>query len=320
MKPIVTLSLNPAVDGASEADVVRPTRKIRTSNERYDPGGGGINVARVIAELGHPVLPVYLAGGSTGGILDDMLAGRGISGRRVRIADHTRISHSVYERSTRQEYRFVPEGPCVTQAEWLDCLDVLESVEFEYLVASGSRPRGLDDECYATISRIAARKGARFLLDTSGPALAAALDAGGVYLIKPSLGELSALADRPLHDLDAIRETCLGLIGQAGLEHIAVTMGHDGAMLQSRERHVHLHPPMVQVRSAVGAGDSFLGAMAFGLATGRAPEDAFAIGVAAGTAAVLTPGTELCRASDVWRLHDELESLQSEAVRQHPPR
>ena len=205
----------------------------------------------------------------------------------------------------------MPEGPNVSQAEWRDCLDVLEGLDFEYLVASGSRPRGLDDECYATISRIAERKGARFLLDTSGPALAAALDAGGVYLIKPSMGELSALADRPLHDMNAIRTTCLGLVGQGGLEHVAVTMGHEGAMLQSRDRHVHLHPPMVQVRSAVGAGDSFLGAMAFGLATGRAPEDAFAIGVAAGTAAVLTPGTELCRAEDVWRLHDELSRLKA---------
>src|SRR3546814_4017722 len=103
MKPIVTLTLNPSVDGAAEGDVVRPVRKIRTSNERYDPGGGGINVARVVRELGGSPLAIYLAGGVTGGVLDDLLDVAAVARRRVSIQDHTRVSHAVYERSSGQE-------------------------------------------------------------------------------------------------------------------------------------------------------------------------------------------------------------------------
>ena len=148
MKPIVTLTLNPAIDGAAEAEVVRPTHKIRTTGDRYDPGGGGINVARVIAELGGPALPVYLAGGATGVVLDELLVERGLAFRRIPIAGHTRISLAVLERSTGLEYRFVPEGPEVTPGEWLECLGVVDGLDFDWLVISGSRPPGLPDDCF----------------------------------------------------------------------------------------------------------------------------------------------------------------------------
>ncbi len=105
MKPIVTLTFNPAIDGASEAEVVRPTRKIRTMNERYDPGGGGINVARVIAELGRPALPIYLAGGATGAVLDDLVAiERALAGVRA-------LGMKVITEPTPQARRAVVEDP-----------------------------------------------------------------------------------------------------------------------------------------------------------------------------------------------------------------
>src|SRR5687768_15807762 len=122
MRAIVTLTLNPAIDGAAEAEQVRPIRKIRTSNERYFPGGGGINVARVVAELGGAAMAVYLSGGVPGPLFDDLFARTGIPARRVPIADHTRISHVVYERSSGLEYRFVPEGPNITDVEQNACL------------------------------------------------------------------------------------------------------------------------------------------------------------------------------------------------------
>src|SRR5687768_6820594 len=109
MTPIVTLTLNPSVDGGAVAEVVQPIRKIRTSNERYDPGGGGINVARVVQELGGTAFAVYLSGGATGPVLDDLLVTARIPSRRIAIGGHTRISHVVYERSSGLEYRFVPE-------------------------------------------------------------------------------------------------------------------------------------------------------------------------------------------------------------------
>ena len=108
MKPIVTLTLNPSIDASCQADTVHPIRKIRTSDERFDPGGGGINAARVIRELGGEAVAVYFAGGSTGAALTEMIGAIGLPHRPIPIAGVTRISHVVFERSSGNEYRFVP--------------------------------------------------------------------------------------------------------------------------------------------------------------------------------------------------------------------
>jgi 6-phosphofructokinase 2 len=306
MRPIVTITMNPAVDGSAETEQVRPTHKIRTSNERFDPGGGGINVARVVAELGRPALPVYLAGGATGAVLDDLVAARGLPTLRIPIRDHTRVSHAVFERVSGLEYRFVPEGPLVGEDEWPRVLEQLATLDFDHCVASGSLPRGVPDDFYVDVARLAAQKGARLVLDTSGAALRQAVAAGGVHLIKPSLGEFEGLIGRTLRDGPAQEAAARDLVAAGRVEMVAVSLGHEGALLATRAGVMRLRPPSVVAKSATGAGDSFVGAMAYALAEGRSPEDAFRLGVAAGSAAVLTPGTELCRRNDVWRLYDVL--------------
>lgn len=304
--PIVTLTLNPCIDQSSEAELVRPTRKIRTRGQRLEPGGGGVNVARAIAELGGRALPVYLRGGATGAVLDGLLAEHGFETRAVPVAGQTRISHAVFERATGLEYRFVPEGPEVTDAELAACLDTLEALDFDWLVASGSLPDGLPEDSYARVARLAEAKGARFVLDTSGPALAAALAQPGIHLIKPSLGEFRALTGQPLESDAEIREAAATLRRERRIELVAVTLGHGGALMAGPDGMLRLQPPRLEVRSATGAGDSFLGAMVFALAEGRPPADAFRLATGAGAAAVLTPGTELFHRADALRLRDEL--------------
>ena len=306
MKPIVTLTLNPAIDGASRAERVQPTHKIRTTGDRYDPGGGGINVARVIAELGGPALPVYLAGGATGDVLDELMVQRGADFRRVPIAGHTRIALSVFETTSGQEYRFVPEGPAVSPGEWLACLDLIDSLDFDWLVASGSRPPGLPDDCFVTLVHRAADRGANVVLDSSGPALSVTLAAGGLALIKPSLGEFRRLTGLPLEDTDAVAEAARAIVASGHARIVAVTMGHEGAVLASRDATIFRTPPTVPVHSATGAGDSFVGAMTLALAEGRPVVQAFLLGMAAGSATVMHPGNDLCRRGDVERLHGRL--------------
>ncbi len=227
MKPIVTLTLNPCIDGSAEAEIVRPTRKVRTRGDRYDPGGGGINVARVIAEFGGPAVPVYLSGGATGPVLDAMLRAAGFDARPVPIRDHTRISHAVFERSTGLEYRFVPEGPLVGAADWNACLATLETLDFDWLVVSGSLPRGLAPETLAGLAPLAASRGARLVVDTSGPALAATLAAGGVHLAKPSAGEFRELTGKALETLPEIETAALDIVRGGGATMLAVSLGHD---------------------------------------------------------------------------------------------
>ena len=306
MPAIVTLTPNPAIDGASEAETVRPIHKVRTTNERYDPGGGGINVARVVQELGGDALAIYMAGGATGAVLDDLLDRRALPRRRVPIADHTRISHSVFERSRGLEYRFVPDGPLVTEPEWQACLATLQDTTADYLVLSGSLPRGVPDDFYRRAAKLAAERRAKVVLDTSGEALRASVAAGGLELVKPSFGEFQKLVGQSLDSAAAQDAAAREIVRSGSVRLLAVTLGGEGALLATRDGVLRLKPPDVAVRSAVGAGDSFVGAMSLGLSKGWAPQDAFAFGVAAGTAATLRPGTQLCSKGDVERLYAQI--------------
>jgi 6-phosphofructokinase 2 len=306
LKPIVTLTLNPAIDGASEAEVVQPTRKIRTTNQTYEPGGGGINVTRVVHELGGNSVAVYLAGGSTGGVLDDLLGDRGIARRRIPITGDTRISSVVFERSTGLEYRFIPEGPEVAEREWMRCLQALDQIEWDYLVASGSLPRGMPADFYATLLGRVTARGGKMVLDTSGEPLRLAMERGGLHLVKPSQGEFEKLLGISLPSPEAIGEAAQVEAKRGRSNLIAVTMGDAGAVLATAAGWQFLPAPNVKVLSASGAGDSFVAGMVQGLATERPLADAFALGVAAGSAAVLTHGTRLCTRADTERLYAEV--------------
>jgi len=302
---IATLTLNPAIDGSAQAEKVVPVHKMRTVEEQYYPGGGGINVARVIKELGGGAFALYLGGGATGGVLQDLLSQNGVRAERFAIPGSTRISHTVYERSTGFEFRFVPEGPEVSERDCGALLQALRTLDCEYLVASGSIPRGLRSDIYAMIGAICRQQGIKLVLDTSGDALRQGL-AGGVHLAKPSLDELESLVGQQLPTPEAQEAAARKIMYEQGIELLALTRGTGGAMLVTGERTFDRAAPKIRAKSAVGAGDSFLAAMTLRLAAGHTPEAAFLYGMAAGAATALTPGTALCERADVERLYEEL--------------
>jgi 6-phosphofructokinase 2 len=304
---VATLTLNPAIDSACEADAVFPTHKVRTHGERYDPGGGGINVARVLARLGDAVEAIYLSGGATGALLDELLSEHGLARHPIAIADHTRMSFAVFEGTTGKEFRFVPEGPLVREAEWQAALDYCAVLDVDWLVASGSLPRGVPDDFFARLSRRLAAQGKTLVLDTSGPALAMALDEGGLFLAKPSRGEFEALTGQRFADARAVAQAAAAYVAAGKVQYLAVTLGHEGAVLASSQgtlRHAGLP---VAAKSATGAGDSFVGGMVHGFLAGANAPTAFRWGLACGTAAVLSAGTGLCQPDDVARLFAQLE-------------
>ena len=284
-----TLTLNPSIDVSSDAERVEPTRKVRTCNERIDPGGGGINVARVLHRFGTSVEAVFLAGGATGGSLAELLKRAGLARRCVPIADDTRTSLTIHEHSTGLEYRFVPEGPTITRAELEACCEAVTAADCDYFVASGSLPPGVPDDFYATVGERARERGGRFVLDTSDAELRAALKTGGIYLVKASGEELD-----PSGAEDIVRSR--------RAELVALTLGRDGAELITGGGRFALPAVQTEVASTVGAGDSFLAGMTYGLVTRLEPIAAFRVAVAAGAAATLSPGTDLCYPKDVERL------------------
>jgi|GEM_PF-35779 len=314
---VVTLCPNPAVDVSSEAEQVRPHRKIRTGVGRMEPGGGGINVARVLAEFGVNAELLYMSGGVSGRMLDDELERREIEATRIAISGSTRIAFNVHERCSGAEYRFVPEGPSITEGEarqWRVALESLPLAAGDIVVASGSLPHGLPLDSQAALSALVQDRGARLFLDTSGPSFAAALAPGATppFLIKPSIGELETLVGGGrLDERTAGREACR-LVDDGRAEHVIVSMGAHGALLASGGNVLQLPSLRVATHSAVGAGDSFLGAMVWRIAQGDVVEAAFPYGIAAGAAAVMTDGTELCRRSDVESLYTVLCAREGE--------
>ena len=303
MKPfaVTTITCNPTIDLSSEAEKVVHTSKTRTVGERMDPGGGGINVARVLHRLGIGVEALFLGGGVTGSVLDALLEGAGIPRRMLPIAGDTRLGLTVHERSTGHEYRFVPEGPCVSEDEWQSLLHAARSCSTPWLVLSGSIPRCAPPDLFAQLAK-QAPEGTRVLLDSSRAPLAAALAVGRFFLVKPSLSELAALTGADLSSHQEIARAAVRLVNEGKAENVAVTLGDDGAMLIWNRQASFLPSVQVEARSAVGAGDSFLAALTAGLVRGEPPEEAFRFATAAGAASVLTPGTGLCHPEDIAQL------------------
>ncbi len=303
---IICICLNPTIDITSETDVVYAVSKVRTRAERISPGGGGVNVARVLSAFGLPCELVYLSGGVTGKLLDSELVRDGINTRCFRNPSSTRIAFTVMQTSNWQEYRFVPEGPVVSSDAYSQLMAYLSGIalkEEDIVVASGSLPRGVPDDTYARIAEIVLAKSARLIVDSSGLGLSRALDAHkSIYLVKPSLNELQKLAGCTLDESDA-QQVARQLITDGKARNVAVSMGTHGAFLVSANQTVRLPTFLVKVQSAVGAGDSFVGAMVYQLARGRNIESAFRYGLAAGAAAVMTPGDQLCKPVDVERLY-----------------
>lgn len=300
---VATITPNPAVDVSTSVERIVPTSKLRCTAARHDPGGGGINVARVIKRLGGNPIAIYPRGGATGHVLSQLVAREQIESRVCKIAEETRQDFAVDETGTGQQYRFVLPGPALDESEWRSCLECLDTLESRpgFVVASGSLPPGVPADFYARVGKISEGRNAKFVLDTSGPALVTAL-AQGVYLCKPNLHELSELVGARLDDEASWIRASRGLVEQGRAEIVALSLGHRGALLATRELTLRAQPlPIVPV-SSVGAGDSFLGGMIFGLAAGFELEQAFRYAVAAGSSALLNPGTDLCHAADAVRL------------------
>ena len=197
LKQILTITLNPTIDMSSSVENVFPEHKLRCGSAFYEPGGGGLNVARAIHQLGGNARALHFCGGPTGDILRALLDKAAVEQEAVTIEGWTRESVTILETATGQQYRFVMPGPTFTEAEWRGALERIAKMEAmpELVVASGSLPPGVPDDFYAQLARIVRERGSRFILDTSGPALSAAVRAG-VFLIKPSLRELRDLCGK----------------------------------------------------------------------------------------------------------------------------
>ena len=309
MPVIITITFNPCIDKSTSVAALIPEKKLKCTPPKFEPGGGGINVARAIKKLGGEATAIYPAGGYTGKFFTQLLKQEGINTIEIETVNHTRENLIVLDDSTNQQYRFGMPGQMQHEKEWQQCLNVIEEIkDIAFIVASGSLAPGVPPDIFGRIAEIAKRKKVKFVVDTSGEALKQ-VAAKGVYLLKPNLGELASLVGEKEIELENVDIIARKIIYNGGAEVIVVSMGAGGAKLITKDESYHILAPPVKRKSTVGAGDSMVAGIVLGLERNKSVPEAVRYGVACGTAAIMNPGTELCKLEDVERMYALISSV-----------
>lgn len=306
---IVTLTMNPVLDKTANAKLVVPEKKIRCESPTYAPGGGGLNVSRAIKKLGGKSQALLFSGGDNGKRIIDLLEKENIRCKQIKSGQNTRENVMVFEKNTGHLYRFVMPGPKMEEKQWEKVLDTVENLtpKPEYLVASGSLPPGVPADFYARVASIANKNKYRFILDTSGPPMKLAMEEG-VFLLKPNLREIREMLNKDKLTGMELEDTATEMLDKKYCSILVVSLGAKGAMLAYNNKVEHIVPPSMPVKSAVGAGDSMVAGILTGFARNKSVRDSVCYGISAGTAAAMTPGSELCKKEDTEKIYDWLKT------------
>ncbi|MDY3584101.1 6-phosphofructokinase II [Enterobacter hormaechei] len=307
MASIYTLTLSPSLDSATMTPQIYPEGKLRCSAPVFEPGGGGINVARAINHLGGKATAIFPAGGATGEHLVALLADEQVAVDTVDARDWTRQNLHVHVESSGEQYRFVMPGAKLSDDEFRQLEEKVLTIESgSLLVISGSLPPGVKTEKLTALVQAVLQRGIRCIVDSSGDALKAALEPGQLELVKPNQKELSALVNRELNQPDDVRTAAEELVRTGKAHRVVVSLGPQGALAVDKTGCVQVVPPPMKSQSTVGAGDSMVGAMVLKLAQGASLLEMARYGVAAGSAATINQGTRLCSLADTQKIVDYL--------------
>ncbi|MFJ8825621.1 1-phosphofructokinase [Streptomyces sp. NPDC102467] len=295
---ILTVTPNPSLDRTYEVPDLDRGEVVRATRERMDPGGKGVNVSRAVAAAGAPTLAVLPLGGAPGALVAELLDRQGIKVAPVPVAGRTRSNIALAEPDGTLTKINAP-GPELTPEEAESLLSVVgEQARLDggadWIACCGSLPRGLAPSWYAELVARAHDAGARIALDTSGPALLAALRERP-DVVKPNAEELAEAVGRPLATVgDAVKAA--EELRESGAAAVLASLGADGQLLVDAAGTWFASAPVDVVRSNVGAGDSSLAG--FLIAGGEGPE-ALASAVAHGAAAVQLPGSAMPTPADL---------------------
>lgn len=301
---IVTLTLNPSLDRAVEVERLVPGTVIRATPARLDPGGKGVNVSRALLAASIPSRAVLPVGGPEGDQLVRLLRAEGVDVVAVPVAGDTRSNITLAEPDGAITKINEP-GPTLSADELEAVAEAIVAAtgSADWLAACGSLPPGVSDDYYARLTRRLVAVGTRVAVDTSGPALMAAVEAGPT-VVKPNREELAEAVGAPLHSVGEAVEAAQVLRAK-GARDVLVSLGSDGALLVSEHGVVSGDSFVAEPRSTVGAGDALLAGYLAGGAVGPA---ALAEGLAWAAAAVALPGSRMPAPHQIdrttVRLHD----------------
>lgn len=305
--PVLTLTLNPALDMATTVAAVVPDQKLRCSEPLLDPGGGGLNVSRAIAALGGESLALVALGGLTGDRLAGLIRRESVPFLALTAPGETRQSLTVTDASTGQQYRFMLPGPVWSEADQDRVFLLLRASARQGAIGviSGSQPPGVPVDFPARLAR--SMPGLNVVLDTSGAPLREAIanPIPGLAVLRMDDEEAEACAGRKLETRAQSADFAAELVQKGAAKQVIIARGADGSVMAEAGRRLFAKAAKVRLVSRVGAGDSFVAGYVLATARGQDSAAALAYGAAAASAAVTTDATQLCHLADVERLLPE---------------
>ncbi len=294
IQSVYTLTMNPAIDKSILVPVLDPDRKLRCKVQKYEPGGGGVNVSRALKNLGGSSECWFPAGGSHGMFFNHLLLQKDIQGRQFRIEGETRENIIVLEESKGFQYLLDTDGPTVSEAGWLPVLNAIKALDKRScFVASGSLPPGVPRDFYGLVAGMLRKKSIKLILDAPGELLEPALK-HGVFLIKPNLKEFCTLTDAAPDHPDKIKLEARLLVKSKCCDVVVISLGPEGAVFADSNSCEHIPAPMVARNSTIGAGDSMVAGILYRLMSGSSVATAVRYGVACGASATVNIGNSLC--------------------------
>ena len=306
MPTIYTVTLNPGLDRTLAVPDLHENAVLRATSSRLDWGGKGFNVSRALQALGMDTVALGVVGGFTGQMLTKGLADMGIATDFVQVAGETRTNTVIEEAHSGRYIKVNEAGPTVERAALDRLCDrvVTHLTPNSYWAVCGSLPPGVPADFYAELITLIQGGGGIVALDTSGEALRQGVHAAP-FLVKPNAEEATELTGIPIHD-DATARRVAEYFMDQGATLVALSLAADGLLLAARERSMHIRPPQVTIQTLVGVGDALLAGILYALHHRLPLPDVARWGVAAGTAAAMTPGVGVGTLADVRALVDQM--------------
>jgi 6-phosphofructokinase 2 len=297
---IVTLTLNPALDKSAKVDGIIPEQKLKCHSIQYNPGGGGINVSRVLNRLEVSVNCVFPFAGNCGLLLNELLLKENIKPQSIPIKAWTRENLAVVDTQTKQQYRFGMPGNTLSKTEISEIERTLEKLlePNDILALSGGLAEEMPSDYFAKLIRKFSDRNIKIVLDTSGPALKETLNEK-VYLMKPNQRELAQLAGKDFLSGKEQEVFALELVKSEKAKYVVVSLGARGAFIASKEGILYQSTPSISVNSTIGAGDSMVAGLIYSILNNYPPEIMLKWGVACGVAATMGEGTALAHKEDI---------------------
>ncbi|CAM4242170.1 tagatose-6-phosphate kinase [Bacillus manliponensis] len=303
---IATITLNPSIDMRYELDELRPHEIHRTNYYEKTAGGKGVNVSRILRLLGEEVIGTGLLGGQNGEFIREEIQKLRITDEFISIEEETRHCLAFVTKSSSVATEILEAGPVITEQEVATFIRKYETIlqQAQFIVASGSLPRGVPNSFYKSLVEKATAHGKKFILDTSHRALSYGIQ-GKPFLIKPNRQELANLLQKENITYEEILQAAKGIC-RAGIRYVLVSLGREGAILVTEHDAFRAILPKVHSVNAVGSGDAMVAGITYAFANGYEVEDALRLASACGMANAMERQTGYIERENVERLYKKI--------------